>query len=208
MCWTKRRNNYIGGTGVEAHAGNSFETGRNAIEEMAYKICRLREITNLSEGITVSVGTIKGGTVSNSIPGSCRIEIDARFIKPSQMEKLEHDLYAALDETHIPGTQTTYKVLSIINAFETTNSVKKLFDFCSQALQDCGEEPLKSTVLGGNSDAAYINIAGTPVICSCGVIGQGNHTGKEFAIVATMAERAKMLLSILSRLDSYKGEAE
>ena len=195
-------------TGVEAHAGNSFETGRNAIEEMAYKICRLREITNLSEGLTVSVGTIKGGTVSNSIPGSCRIEIDARFIKPSQMEKLEHDLYAALDETHIPGTQTTYKVLSIINAFETTNSVKKLFDFCSQALQDCGEEPLKSTVLGGNSDAAYINIAGTPVICSCGVIGQGNHTGKEFAIVATMAERAKMLLSILSRLDSYKGEAE
>lgn len=175
---------------------------KNAIEEMAYKICRLREITNLSEGITVSVGTIKGGTVSNSIPGSCRIEIDARLIKPSQMEKLEHDLYAALDETHIPGTQTTNTVLSIINAFETTNSVKKLFDFCSQALQDCGEEPLKSTVLGGNSDAAYINIAGTPVICSCGVIGQGNHTGKEFAIVATMAERAKMLLSILSRLST------
>ncbi len=83
--------------------------------------------------------------------------------------------------------------------------LKSSLIFCSQALQDCGEEPLKSTVLGGNSDAAYINIAGTPVICSCGVIWTGNHTGKEFAIVATMAERAKMLLSILSRLDSYKG---
>ncbi len=69
--------------------GNSFETGRNAIEEMAYKnFARLSvEITNLSEGITVSgVGTIKGVHSFNSIPGSCRIEIDARFIKPSQME--------------------------------------------------------------------------------------------------------------------------
>ena len=105
--------------------------------------------------------------------------------------------------------KTTYKVLSIINAFETTNSVKKLFDFCSQALQDCGEEPLKSTVLGGNSDAKIHQYSrDTGHLFPHGVIGQGNHTGKEFAIVATMAERAKMLLSILSRLDSYKGEAE
>ena len=64
---------------------------------MAYKICRLREITNLSEGITVSVGTIKEAQFLTPFQAAAVIEIDARFIKPSQMEKLEHDLYAALD---------------------------------------------------------------------------------------------------------------
>lgn len=190
--------------GVSAHVGNNYEAGRNAIEEMAYKICRMRELTNLEEGITVSTGTIEGGTVSNSVPESCKVEIDARFIRPSQLEKLEKDLFGALDEVHIPGTSVVYHVLSKIDAYETTNEVMNFFEFCSKAAQNYGLAPLKSTTLGGSSDAAYITIAGTPVVCSFGVMGQNNHTDRELAVVETMFERAKLILAIVDQADLYK----
>ncbi len=125
------------------------------------------------------------------------------------MEKLEHDLMLPSMRLIYRVHKTTYKVLSIINAFETTNSVKKFFDFCSQALQDCGGRTVE------------VNRTGRKLRCSIHQYSRDTGhlflrrdwtgeiiRGKEFAIVATMAERAKMLLSILSRLDSYKGEAE
>lgn len=192
--------------GVSAHVGNNYEAGRNAIEEMAYKICRMRELTNLAEGITVSTGVIEGGTVSNSVPGSCKVEIDARFIRPSQLERLEQDLFAALNEVHIQGTSVSYQVLSRIDAYETTRVVLNFFNFCSRAAQNYGFEPLKSTTLGGSSDAAYITIAGTPVVCSFGVLGQNNHTDREFAVVETMFDRAKLILAIVDQAALYKRE--
>ena len=50
--------------GVAAHAGNDYVKGRNAIVEMAQKLPLLQALTIYEEGLTVSVGTIKGGTVS------------------------------------------------------------------------------------------------------------------------------------------------
>ncbi|CUQ28244.1 Peptidase dimerisation domain [Bacteroides xylanisolvens] len=55
--------------GVAAHAGNDYVKGRNAIVEMAKKLPLLQSLTIYEEGLTVSVGTIKGGMLhERSLP--------------------------------------------------------------------------------------------------------------------------------------------
>ena len=54
--------------GVAAHAGNDYMKGRNAIIEMSKKLPLLQDLSIFDEGLTVSVGVIKGGMVSNAVP--------------------------------------------------------------------------------------------------------------------------------------------
>ena len=65
--------------------------------------------------------------------------------------------------------------------YETTEGVMEFFDFVNETSKEYGFGELKYKKLGGSSDASNITIAGVPVLCSCGVVGQWNHTDKEYA---------------------------
>lgn len=54
--------------------------------------------------------------------------------------------------------------------------------------------------VGGGSDSAYTTAAGVPTICAMGVLGEFNHTAREYAIVDTMFMRAKLLIAVLTKL--------
>ena len=54
-------------------------------------------------------------------------------------------------------------------------------------------------VLGGFSDAAYVSLARTPVLCSFGVQGQWNHTKREYALVETLFQRANYIAAIVQQ---------
>src|SRR5690606_26973969 len=58
--------------GRPSHAGVAHEKGRSAIKEMAHQVLALEAMTDYARGITVSVGTLKGGTATNVVPAECR----------------------------------------------------------------------------------------------------------------------------------------
>lgn len=190
--------------GIEAHAGNDFTSGRNAIEEMAFKVQEIRKLTNLDSGTTASVGNIKGGTVSNAIPARCDIEVDIRFENMAEMERVKQQMEEICKATHIDGTSTEWSIYSSFAAFETTDEVIKLYDFCKGVAQKHGFAEMPSRRLGGSSDAAFILMAGTPVLCSCGVRGQWNHTVREYALVDSLFERTKLLSTIVLNLNQFQ----
>src|SRR5690606_28996348 len=64
--------------GRPAHAGMQHEQGRSAIREMAHQELALEARTEYERGETVSVGTIAGGTVTNTVPARCRCVVDVR----------------------------------------------------------------------------------------------------------------------------------
>src|SRR5690606_29361775 len=68
----------LGVKGRPAHAGMQHEKGRSAIREMAHQVLALEGMTDYGQGITVSVGTIAGGTVTNTVPAHCRCVVDFR----------------------------------------------------------------------------------------------------------------------------------
>ena len=55
--------------------------------------------------------------------------------------------------------------------------------------------------LGGASDAGAIAAAGIPVLCSCGPIGEFNHNVREYAVVDSLFERAKIYALTVTEID-------
>lgn len=187
--------------GVETHAGNDFEGGRNAIEEMANKILQIQKLTNLEVGTTASVSIIKGGRVSNSIPEDCSIEVDLRFEKVEEMENVKKRIQEICEDTYIEGTSTHVDFVSEMMPFETTEDVMKFHKFVNTISKENGFGEINAKRLGGSSDASYLTIANVPTICSFGVKGEWNHTSREYALVDSMFERVKLISTIVLNLD-------
>lgn len=187
--------------GVETHAGNDFEGGRNAIEEMANKILQIQKLTNLEVGTTASVSIIKGGRVSNSIPEDCSIEVDLRFEKVEEMENVKKRIQEICEYTYIEGTSTHVDFVSEMMPFETTEDVMKFHKFVNTVSKENGFGEINAKRLGGSSDASYLTIANVPTICSFGVKGEWNHTSREYALVDSMFERVKLISTIVLNLD-------
>lgn len=189
--------------GVETHAGNDFEGGRNAIEEMANKILQIQKLTNLEVGTTASVSIIKGGRVSNSIPEDCSIEVDLRFEKVEEMENVKKRIQEICEDTYIEGTSTHVDFISEMMPFETTEDVMKFHKFVNTVSKENGFGEINSKRLGGSSDASYLTIANVPAICSFGVKGEWNHTSREYALVDSMFERVNLISTIVLNLDKF-----
>ena len=54
--------------GAAAHAGADFARGANAILELSKRLLDAAALTDLARGVTVNVGTVRGGTRPNVVP--------------------------------------------------------------------------------------------------------------------------------------------
>lgn len=189
-------------TGVAAHAGNEPKRGRSAILEMSHKVIDIQKLTNWDREFTFNVGTIKGGTVFNAVPGYCEAEVDIRYVDPTVVPELKEMVEKTLAKTYIEGTTTELVGFRVgLQAMQTTDGVKKLFDLLVKVSEDNNFGTPTMMTSGGGSDAAYTVMAGTPTLCSMGVKGGKNHSTDEFAVVDTLFERAKLLIATILRLD-------
>ena len=190
--------------GIGAHSGNDYLKGRNAIGEMSYKIQDLHKLTNLEKGTTVSVTMIKGGTVPNGIPPECSIDVDVRYEIVSERNRVLEAFQAIAEKNYIDGCSTDFEYNEYMAPFETTEDGIKLANFINQVSINCGLGEMGQTRLGGGSDASYITMAGIPTICSMGVRGEFNHTDREYAVVETLYERAKLMANAVSAISNFK----
>ena len=193
-------------TGVEAHAGNDFTKGRSAIVEMAYKIVDIHNLTDLSVGTTMNIGTIQGGTIFNAVPAKCEIVVDMRFEKNEELEKDKKNLAAVCAKTYIEGTTTQMEYIDVMHVFETTEGGLRLLSFLQDTARETGLEAVDKIALGGSSDAAYLTMAGVPTVCSCGTMGEWNHTVREYAMVDSLYQRAKLFAGALLRMDQFAAQ--
>lgn len=190
--------------GVEAHSGNDFLSGRNAIGEIAHKILDFHNMTDLEVGTTVSVGKIQGGTMANAVPKECKIQVDIRFEKAKEMDKIKQKIKEICEKTYIDGTTTTYELASVMAAYETTEDVMRFYNYVKDTAEKFGFGEIKARRLGGSSDASYITIAGTPALCSFGIRGEWNHTEREYALVESLFERSKLISTVIMNLSKFE----
>ncbi len=59
--------------GHAAHSGVEPEKGRNAILALAHQIIALQALSDYPNGLSVNVGVIEGGRLSNIVPDFARI---------------------------------------------------------------------------------------------------------------------------------------
>lgn len=192
-------------TGVAAHAGNDFISGRNAVLEMAYKTIELSKLTDLKAGTTVTPTVIKGGTVPNGIPDSCHLYFDVRYTKSGEADRVKEGFRQIAGITFIEGTHTNYIYKEYMAPFDMTPAGDALADFVAEVSREHGLGDMGKIVLGGSSDACYFTSEGVPTICAMGVCGQFNHSSKEYAVVESLYTRAKLLACSVLDIERFAG---
>lgn len=183
--------------GVRSHPGNAFEKGKNAIVEACKKICEMEKLTDLKEGISVSVNTISGGTASNVIPDCCTVQADLRFSGYGQYQKLKNSIEEICSRNYIEGTETKLNFEEAIMPFECTEKELALYEEIKMTAEAIGHRVPGGHKRGGASDAAYLQMAGIPVLCAMGVSGENSHSKEEYASVESLADRTELLVHFL-----------
>lgn len=193
---------YVTVHGVGGHAGNDFVNGRNALHEAAMKIAAISKLTDLDKGTTVTASICRAGDESMicAIPERCEFVAETRFTSEEEKERILREMTEILTTANIEGTTTEfYHDTPQFMAFHPNEKIMGFLDFLNGVAAENGFPEFGAIELGGSADSGAIAASGIPILCSCGVIGQYNHNLKEYAVVESMFDRAKIYtLAILS----------
>lgn len=183
--------------GVAAHAGLEPEKGASAILEMARQIEQLHALNDSSGGITVTVGTVQGGTRPNVVPAEAQAEVDVRFSTMEEAARIEaamHNLRPFDERVRLsvqggenrPPLERTEKVVAL---YEHAREIAAALDF------ELGEAQV-----GGASDGNFAATYGVGVLDGLGIDGDGAHATHEHIIVDDISRRGALLAGLIASL--------
>ena len=179
--------------GVAAHAGADLTKGANAIVELAYKIIDINNLMDFARGLTFNVGVINGGTVANAVPDQASVKVDVRYLTLADRDKAIASLKEIAAKNYVPGTSTEIaNFRENMTPMEVTEGNKWLYEIVRQQGEKLGIK-VEAKVGGGSSDSGWTVRAGAPTLCSMGARGEFNHSDREYIVLESLAERAKLL---------------
>lgn len=144
-------------TGRSSHAGSRHEAGANAIVQLAEVVQRLAALTNYDHQLTVNVGTIRGGTVTNRVPHEAQANFELRAFDMSYYREAVDEIMA-LNNFCSVTSQDGYSCSVNIDIFLQTAAWSRnakteyLFDLWKAAAEKIGIQ-LNPQSRGGLSDA-------------------------------------------------------
>ena len=186
-------------TGIEAHSSQCATQGASAIREAAYKILELEKYKDAG-GITCNVGTISGGTVTNTVPGSCIFKANFRFSTTEELNEITKFCNDLAEKVYVEGCKTTAERTGFRIAMEDSDKNRNLLNKMNEIYLKNGMPELRAVKKLGGSDAADVTAYGLPCIDNLGVIGGRIHSQDEFAELKALTYSAKILAVASSEL--------
>lgn len=182
-------------TGVEAHSSACATSGANAILEAAHKIIELEKIKD-AEGLTCCCSIINGGTVPNTVPGSCTFKANVRYATREQLAYMDEYAKRVAETIYVKGcsTEVTRSPRGRI-MMEKCERNLSLCDRLNEAFAKAGLPVLEGKMRAGGSDAADLTEAGIPSLDSLGVEGDRIHSANEYALIDSLADAAKRIVA-------------
>ena len=177
--------------GEAAHIGYLKDKPKSAIREAAMKLLALEDASDY-EDLTFCGGTVHGGSVATSAPGSCVLEVNVRIRDESVVDKAIRILEQEAATVYVPGTSCTLEILGNRTPMSEKAANLALCRRFSDASQALGFGAFEPAFVGGASDASYASQMGIPVVCATGPIVDFQHTKNERVLKASMAQRAKI----------------
>jgi glutamate carboxypeptidase len=193
-------------TGRAAHAGNDIGAGINAIVALARVIDRVATLGDPTRGVTVNVGTIRGGESVNTVPAFAEAVCDFRVERADDATALLVAAQAIADGV----AATTGATIAIGGGLrrppmERTDAAVALYETYAAAARAAGLGAAEAGLLGGGSDANTLAAIGVPAIDGLGPRGKGFHTHEEFIEPSTLRPKAEALLRCLLHLTGDAG---
>jgi glutamate carboxypeptidase len=182
--------------GRAAHAGVEPEKGRSAIVAAADLVTRLHALNGTRDGVTVGVGVIGGGTRPNIVPDRCSLEVDVRAIRRADLEAVEADIRAMLDNLAVPDTRAELEVMARWWPMEKLERSGRLVEGAKALAVRLGFE-VRDAATGGASDANTTAGMGVASIDGLGPIGGMDHSPEEYLEVASIVPRTTLLAALI-----------
>ncbi|MBO0902271.1 M20 family metallopeptidase [Jiella sonneratiae] len=180
--------------GRASHAGTRPQDGRSAIREAARLVLRLEAMNDPLRGISVTVGTIRGGTGRNVVPAECRMEVDIRLPDAEAAAAV----LAAVAALRPGDPEIAIEQTGGLNRppFTQSAAARRLFDKAALLASDLGLD-LKGQTTGGGSDGNFTAALGVPTLDGLGADGAGAHTLSEHILTDSLAARLALLANLM-----------
>jgi glutamate carboxypeptidase len=182
--------------GRAAHAGVEPEKGRSAILELAHKTLALTALNGRWPGVTVNVGTVRGGSRPNVIAEHCEIEVDLRAPTRSDMEAAEAEIMAIGMSNTVPDVVTTVTRRHLWWPMEKGNATTALALSAESLGARLGFE-LHDASTGGASDANTTSGMGVPTLDGLGPVGGDDHAPGEYTEIDSIGPRTVLLAALM-----------
>lgn len=190
-------------TGKAAHAGGEPWRGRSATLEMAHKIIALHALTTPglragnTEGVSINVGVMRGGSRRNVVAAEAYAEIDLRVPTAAAVAETEAAMRKIAATATVPDT--TAELTGSINRppMERTEAQDRLLAIADSILAgwDIPVEPIGT---GGGSDGNFTAAIGTPTLDALGPMGGGAHSLDEYLDLTSLPDRIALVASLIA----------
>jgi glutamate carboxypeptidase len=178
--------------GKAAHSGANFEAGHSAIHALAHKTVAIAGLTDLALGITLNVGLVSGGQSVNTVAPAARGEIDMRYARRVDRDRVLEAIARIVATEHVPGTTATLTIKGEFLPLEQSEGDARLLQHYKQAALAAGLT-LDGESTGGCADSGFTSAVGTPTLCATGPVGGLAHTPEEYLEVESLVPRALAL---------------
>ena len=179
--------------GRAAHSGLEPAKGASAVLAIAHAITELHALNDLSDGTTVNVGVVRGGTRPNVIPERAHAQIDVRVTSVARAEQIDHAIRSLVPK--VPRVSFEVEACESAPPLEPTERNLELWQVVRELGDQLGIE-LDHTSAGGASDGNTTSQF-TPTIDGMGAVGDGAHAVHEHIVIDPSLDRAALLALLL-----------
>jgi glutamate carboxypeptidase len=194
--------------GRASHAGSAPERGINALDELAFQIGQMRDLSDPKTGVKVNWTLARAGIVSNMIPPGAQATADVRVARIADYDGIEQRLRERVKKKLLPEAQVELVFERRFPPLEPKPSSRALSAHAQTIYRELG---LKLNVLddsaGGFTDAANASLkTPNPVIEGFGLRGFGAHTtNAEYILMSSIEPRLYLTTRMI--MDIAQGKA-
>lgn len=205
--------------GKAAHAGSAHAEGINAIVGLVDVVKAAAALTSYDDGLTVNVGVIRGGTVTNRVPHEATAELEMRAFDPHVLKEAQAAVEALATEGNALRSEPRIEVIceGATPGWPNDERTQQLFHCWADAAASLGHEVVP-VPRGGLSDANYLCHLG-PTLDGLGPFGANAHCSErsadgtkvpEYVIPASFVPKAAInvlgILKLLGRESELEGD--
>ena len=150
-----------------------------------------------ADGTTCNCGVIHGGTVPNSVAEECNFFADIRFSTFEELENVKKRVEEISQTTYVAGCSCELKEISYRPAMSRTEKNVEFLNEMNKIFENNGLAVLEARSCLSGSDAAYITECRIPCVDNLGTEGKNIHSINEYIKLASLAESAKKIASVI-----------
>jgi len=177
--------------GVSGHAAFAGPDKRSAILAMAHHTLALEALNDPERGVSVNVGTVRGGIGANTVPSETVAGVDVRFGRTEDAEAVQQRIHRILERPTAEGTETSWSIRTRRPAMPAETN-QPLFAALQRTAERLGID-IEPEFRAGVSDANLVADEGVPVLDGLGPAGGRDHSPDEYLLKDTLLPRTQLL---------------